>query len=326
VIDWAGQFNQTGTADGVGTAARFDAVGDITGDGSHVWVATHNAVRRIEIATATVSTFAGAKGQPGFQNGTGGAARFDYVAGIATDGTTVWVVDTGNVVVRAIDIASAAVTTLAGSPGQAGNQDGTGAQARFAEPRGIAWDGTWLWVAEVGNNAVRRIHPQTGQVLTVAGDNGQGSTNGTGNLAAFNRPRGIEAFGGNVYVGDTENHQVRLVVPGATALATLVSAPIGSSAGYADGIGVAAQLRRLRGVTNDGTDLIVADSDNFVIRKVTLPGHAVSTIAGTGGNQAHAEGIGPAAAFDKPMDVHFDPGTGDLFIVENSVIRRMYYK
>jgi hypothetical protein len=100
----------------------------------------------------------------------------------------------------------------------------------------------------------------------------------------------------------------------------------GTSPGCVDAVGPAARLNRLRGLAHDGQDLIVADSDSFVLRKVALPSGTVTTIAGTCNNQGHAVGIGPGAAFDKPMDVHFDPGSGDLFIVESTVIRRMFYR
>jgi hypothetical protein len=96
-----------------------------------------------------------------------------------------------------------------------------------------------------------------------------------------------------------------------------------------DTTGTLAQLNRPRGISSDGTDLYLylADSDNCVIRKITVPGAVVTTIAGTqlaGGCANHAVGVGTAAEFNKPMDLHFDPGSGDLFIAEGSVIRRMY--
>ena len=328
VIDWAGDSSQKGTADGVGSAARFEALGNITGDGTYLYVADNNAVRRIEIATATVTTFAGQPGTSGHNDAQGTAARFGFVDGVATDGTTLWVVDGGNNVIRAVNLSTADVSTIAGSVGMSGVQDGTGTAARFANARGMAWDGTALYIAEAGNSSViRRLVPGTGVVTTVAGGNGQGSTDGAGNVAQFNRPRNLGAANGLLYIADTENHLIREVsLGGGGAASSTVSTPLGASAGHMDGTGTAALFRRHRGIDFDGSALIVADSDNYVIRKVDLPAYTVTTIAGTAGNQAHAVGIGAAAAFDKPMDLHFDPGTGDLFIIEGSVIRRMYYQ
>ncbi len=328
VIDFAGQFGQTGSANGVGTAARFNGLSSITGDGTYLYVTVTNAVRKIEIATGTVSDFAGQQGMPGYKNLQGTAARFRFVDGIATDGTTVWVVDGGNNLIRAIDIATGDVTNVAGSPGMAGTTDGVGPAARFDATRGMFFDGAVLFVTETGGiNAIRRINPATRRVTTIAGDNGTGNMDGSGSVAQFNRPRHLDGANGRLLVSDTENHLLRQIDLGNGGSQTnTVSTVVGSSSGSADGTGTAAQLDRHRGLDWDGSAFIVADSDNFTLRKVTVPGFVVTTIAGTAGNNTHAEGIGPAAGFDKPMDVHFDPGTGDLFIIEDNVVRRMYYK
>ena len=327
VIDFAGQFNSPGNANGVGTAARFQALGDITGDGTYLYVAANNAVRRIEIATATVTTLAGQSGSPGYVDATGAAARFRTVTGIATDGTTVWVTDTGNAVIRSIDIATGDVKTLAGSQGNPGFANGIGTAARFDEPRGLEYDGARaLYLADNNNHAVRRINLMTAAVSLVAGNNGAGAMNGPGDAAQFSSPRGVGSGGGFLFVGDTENHQPRQIDLGLGGPGSnTVSAPLGAGPGYTDGTGNAALFRRLRGIDNDGSGLIVADSDNFVIRHVALPAYVVTTLAGNG-TAGHVEGVGSAARFNKPMDVHFDPTTRDIFIIEDTVVRRMFYQ
>lgn len=326
VIDWAGQFGQPGNANGVGKQARFTSLGAITGDGNYVYVGSSDAIQRIEISSATVSTLAGQPGQPGYVNAVGTAARFSGIGGLATDGKTLWVAESMNQTLRAVDLASGTVKTLAGTQGVAGVADGVGAAAQFNAPRGLELVGGRLVLVEAGNHAVREIDPKTGAVVTLAGKNGAGSADGPGNLAQFSSPRALGAFNNEIWVGDTENHRLRKVIAGNSAAASTVSSPVGSTQGWADGVGTVAQLNRLRGVTSDGAELLVADSDNFVIRKVNPKSLNVSTIAGTAGNQNHAEGVGAAAAFNKPTDVHFDPGTGDLFITEADVVRRMYYK
>jgi sugar lactone lactonase YvrE len=95
----------------------------------------------------------------GFTNGTGTAASFNSPHGITTDGTNLYVADTGNNAVREIVIASEIVTTLVGS-GTAGFTNGTGSSATFDAPFGIATNGTTLYVADTGNNAVREIQLQ----------------------------------------------------------------------------------------------------------------------------------------------------------------------
>jgi DNA-binding beta-propeller fold protein YncE len=70
--------------------------------------------------------------------------------GITSDGTSLYVSDT-NSTIRRIDIASAEVTTLAGSADSRGSADGTGSAARFDTPSGITSDGTSLYIARSGN-------------------------------------------------------------------------------------------------------------------------------------------------------------------------------
>src|SRR5947208_1183282 len=87
------------------------------------------------------TNFAGMPGVPGSTNGTGSTARFSYPQGVAVDSAgNVYVGDTLNVTIRKITPAGE-VTTLAGSAGQSGSDDGIGSGAAFNRPCGVAADG-----------------------------------------------------------------------------------------------------------------------------------------------------------------------------------------
>lgn len=146
-----------GTMNGTGTAASFYSPYGITTDGINLYVTEVNniKVRKIAIATGVVTTMAGS-GTIGSIDGAGTAASFNFPAGITTDGTNLYVVDSGNNKVRKIVIATSVVTTLAGS-GTAGTADGTGTAASFYLPVGITSDGTNLYVADTSNNKIRKI-------------------------------------------------------------------------------------------------------------------------------------------------------------------------
>ena len=142
-------------------------------DGSAAFVEDfdNNKIRRVEVATGAVTTLAGS-GQVGGADGVGDAAQFCSPAGIAIspDGSALFVADHDNQKIRRVEVATGAVTTLAGS-GEDGDADGVGVAARFCYPRGIAIspDGSALFVADSSNHKIRRVEVATGAVTTLAG-------------------------------------------------------------------------------------------------------------------------------------------------------------
>ncbi|MDD5762115.1 MAG: hypothetical protein PHP88_06335, partial [bacterium] len=259
----AGAAGYSGYADGTGTAARFSSPNGITTEGTYLYVADsgNNTIRKIVISSGAVTTLAGTAGSSGSTDGTGTAARFSSPYGITTDGTYLYVADSGNNTIRKIVISSGAVTTLAGTAGYSGYADGTGAAARFYIPYGITMDGNYLYVADSGNNTIRKIVISSGAVTTLAGTAGSsGSTDGTGTAARFYDPYGITTDGTYLYVVDSGNNTIRKIVISSGAVTTL--AGTAGYSGYADGTGTAARFHDSYGITTDDTNLYVADSGN----------------------------------------------------------------
>jgi DNA-binding beta-propeller fold protein YncE len=143
------------------TSVAVDASGNIfvTDNGG-------NAIRKIA-PDGTLTTFAGKNGASGSADGAGVAARFAAPRGLAADAAgNVYVADTDNHTIRKITTAGV-VTTLAGKPGETGNVNGTGAAARFSEPRSVAVDSAGnVFVADTGNSAIRQITTD-GMVTTI---------------------------------------------------------------------------------------------------------------------------------------------------------------
>ncbi|MBI5186125.1 MAG: chitobiase/beta-hexosaminidase C-terminal domain-containing protein [Nitrospinae bacterium] len=212
VTTLAGSAGLTGSTDGTGTAARFKNPTGVTTDETNLFVADflNSTIRKIVIATGAVTTLAGSAGLTGSTDGTGTAARFTFPWGISTDGTNLFVADTSNHTIRKIVIATGTVTTLAGSAGLTGSTDGTGTAARFNFPWGITTDGTNLFVADSGNNTIRKVVIATGAVTTLAGASGSiGSTDGTGSAARFSAPKGVTTDGTSLFISDGNNHTIR---------------------------------------------------------------------------------------------------------------------
>jgi sugar lactone lactonase YvrE len=318
VTTLAGSVNY-GYADGTGAAAQFNLPEGVAVDASgNVYVADtgNNCIRKVT-AAGVVTTLAGSVTN-GFADGTGAAAQFNSPSGVAVDASgNVYVADTYNNCIRKVT-AAGVVTTLAGSVNY-GYADGTGAAAQFSSPYGVAVDASGnVYVADSGNNCIRMV-TAAGVVTTLAGSLYAGSADGTNAAARFNYPVGVAVdASGNVYVADFGNNCIRKVTA-----AGVVTTLAGSTEGYADGTGMAAQFNLPSGVAVDANgNVYVADYGNNCIRKVTATG-VVTTLAGSV-NYGYADGTGAAAMFYYPEGVAVD-ASGNVYVADtyNYYIRKV---
>jgi len=250
--------------------------------------------------------------------GTNVAAGFLELKGIAVDGAgNIFAANMRNHTICRITPAGD-LSIVAGQSGRPGSEDGTGCAARFRYPQGVAVDGAGnVYVADTGNNTIRRITP-AGAVTTLAGLARQaGGTDGMGTNARFNYPKGVAVDSrGNVYVA------IRKVTP-AGAVSTL--AGLAGEYGKANGKGSQARFNFPFSVAVDGADdVYVADMLNNAIRKVTATG-VVTTLAGQMTyDVGSADGPGTAAQFCHPDGLAVDI-FGNVYVadVNNATIRKI---
>ncbi|MDQ1923886.1 SMP-30/gluconolactonase/LRE family protein [Massilia pseudoviolaceinigra] len=220
----------------------------------------------------SIGTVAGSSGSAGFADGAAAQARFSDPFGLVIDRDgNVFVADAGeNNRIRKIT-PEGVVSTLAGR--REGFADGTGAAAGFHTPSGIAIDAAGnLFVADTGNNAVRKITP-SGVVSTIGGTGVAGYRDGKAGEAQFNGPVGVAVDkAGVVYVADTYNDRIRKI-----ALDGTVSTLAGGAPGYVDGPAAAAQFDTPTSVVVDATgNLYVADTSNGAVRKLAPDGQVIT--------------------------------------------------
>ena len=328
VTTFAGAFGVAGSADGTGTAARFNLPSGIVAVGTTLYVCDtgNHTIRKIVSTSGLVTTVAGTPGVPGaIDNTLPGNVLFSSPRGITSDGgTNLYVADTGNHKIRKVISASGATTTFAGS-GSPGFADNTGTTASFVSPEGITFDGSSLFVADTGNHAIRKITPvgTVGEVTTLAGDGTSGFLdNAAGGSARFSSPVSLVAIGSNLFVSDTGNHVVRQVEP-AGFVTTLAGLP--QVAGFSDGTGSAARFNSLKGIAvQEGVSNLfyVADTENHVIRQVSVGGTVVTT-AGSPPQTGLVNSTGESARFDAPAGVTVIGD--DLFVSDtgNNTVRKV---
>jgi sugar lactone lactonase YvrE len=231
----------------------------------------NNLIRKVSTG-GVVTTFAGS-GACGAKNGTGTAATFNQPVGICTDGTNLYVADTGNNLIRQIVISSGVVTTLAGggaggnAPGYLNGTQGTTPVACYS-PTGVATDNTNVYVADSGNQCIRQIVIATGVTTTLAGSNANGTLTGSGSVT-YIQPFAI-CFDGStkLYICDTWYASIYSLVI-STGVGALYAGTPGVYGSYNGTTGTTStsSFFQPRGVASASTTLFYfADTQNSTIR------------------------------------------------------------
>ncbi|KAK3258920.1 hypothetical protein CYMTET_32060 [Cymbomonas tetramitiformis] len=243
-------------------------------------------------------------------DGSGASARFNHPMGMDTrNGSTLFVADQYNHKVRSMAINGSnatLVTTLAGN-GTAGFVDGVGSKALLSWPSDVALqqvDGAVLYVADRGNAAVRRLTVATGELSTLemVVDGGQGTS------ARLPRVHGLAVSwdGAALYLASDDDRILEMeTATGSTV--TLAGDPF-SGGGLLDGSGTAASFNMMGGgiaIDRSASAIYVADTGNRAIRRISLPGAHVTTLAGgsSGAAVGAQDGTGAAATWAGPRDV-----------------------
>lgn len=252
-------------ADGTGSAAQlnFPWKSAVDPQGNIILADRDNHRIRKITPGGVVTTIAGT-GVAGFADGPGNQAKFNQPLDVAVDAAgSIYVADNLNHRIRKI-ATDGTVSTLAGA-GTVGSADGTGTAAQFRNPSGLDVDAAGnILVADRLNQKIRKITP-AGVVTTVAGMGTSGYLDGPANNARFADPYGIAvAADGALIIADLNNNKIRKVSAQGT-----VSTLAGTSSGFADGAGVAAQFKSPTDVAVDANGVVyVADQGNNRVRRV----------------------------------------------------------
>lgn len=221
-------------------------------------------------------------------NQTAVTANLNWPLGICTDTPgNIYVADSWNQRIRKIDTFGT-ITTVAGN----GWADAWG-HGRFAGDNGLAKDACLFWpsavvadpqgnlfIADTGNQRIRRVDAVSGIITTVAGT---GKAGGSGDeasavLATLNSPMGLALGGdGTLYIADTMNNRIRSVTTDGNIHAVGGTGVPGNTGDY--GSALQATFHQPVGLTMTATgDLVVADTDNNAVRMILF--QPTGTISG----------------------------------------------
>lgn len=317
VTSYYGSESPRGSADGVGRAARFNSPLGIAYDGSaNLYIADtySNTIRKMNLSTLNVTTVAGRVGTPGSTDGIGTSALFNNPTGLACDGTNLYIADTNNHTIRKMSLSTLEVTTLAGSAGIYGGNEGVGTAAKFNAPYGLLLDQAdpnILYVADSINGVIRKIVIST-QTVSKFASNYQ-ATYGSYPLVTkvnanawqitastkLQNPLSMTSNGADIYLIDGHGiNKIVITTQAITAIAGNVN--MSTQAGYTEGNGTSAFFNSPFGIVNDGTNLYISDSQNRIIRKMVIATKDVTLYAGTPATKASSDGTLAAAKFDTP--------------------------
>jgi len=236
----------------------------------------NNRVRKIDAHSGRITAFAGT-GKKGFSGDGGPALRAEfggvYCLALDDEGKTLYLADLDNRRIRAIDLLSGVVSTVAGNGHKGVPKDGDDAKsAPLVDPRAVAVDHKGnVYILERAGHALRVVD-RSGKIRTVAGTGKQGNTGDGGDAlkATFNGPKHLSVDAqDNVLIADTENHRIRVYHPENGTITNLAGTGRKGAAGLGKAPGDA-ELSQPHGVIlGPGGVVYISDSSNGRVLKIT---------------------------------------------------------
>jgi DNA-binding beta-propeller fold protein YncE/thiol-disulfide isomerase/thioredoxin len=222
-------------------------------------------------------------GKQGFTNGSYTTATFNHPNGMALDGDNLYVADTQNHSIRAINLATKTVSTIAG----------TGKQGSYTAMQGKAlktalnspWDlqvvENVLFIAIAGQHQIWKLDFTTQQVSQFAGSGSEARQDGDLLESAFAQPSGLLIDGENLFVADSESNIIRNINLTKGEVKTLVGGDL-YDFGDVDGSGDNVRLQHPLGLAKYGTSILIADTYNHKIKILDTENKTVKTFLGSG--------------------------------------------
>ncbi len=300
--------------------------GKITGDATSNRLfftdSNHNRVVETDLSGSVLRVFG--SGEAGLVDGKPDTARFNRPQGVAHDRARnrLYVADTENHAVRAIELSGGQVSTLAGNGTQAAFRaaGGIGRDVQLNSPWDLALADDTLYVAMAGPHQLWKIDLKSGRVSVHAGSGREDIQDGPLLQADLAQPSGLARAGDKLYFADSETSSVRVAdLQPSGQVRTLVGEGL-FEFGDVDGPAQRARLQHPLGVAVADGLVYVADSYNHKIKAIDPEKRTVRTVAGTG-DAGWRDGAGNEAMLNEPGGLWINGTTAYIADTNNHVLR-----
>ncbi|MCU0511376.1 MAG: redoxin domain-containing protein [Anaerolineae bacterium] len=312
-----------------GTLLLFPGKVQVDAAGQRLFIAdsSHHRIIIADLTTYEVLAVIGS-GQRGRADGPYADAQFNQPQGLALRGETLVVADTGNHLLRAVDLATQTVTTLAGT-GRMGRTFvpfdlvmNAPLQVDLRSPWDVAFDadGT-LYIAMAGTHQLWRLDATTGALRVLVGSGREAQNNGSLRTTDLAQPSGLYYHAGRLYFADAESSTVRVADLAGDAVQVIAGTTANDLFDYGDVDGPPgrSRLQHPLAVVGTGTDdgpLYIADSYNSKIKVYDPAAGTTTTLSGTGGTGGFRDGAADVAQFDEPGGLAY--AAGRLYVADTS--------
>jgi thiol-disulfide isomerase/thioredoxin/sugar lactone lactonase YvrE len=292
-------MGESGRADGSFAQATFNDPQGMALDGETLYVADrkNHLIRALDLKQQTVRTIAGTgrQGENRWRGGPALATSLNSPWDLYLHGKRLFIAMAGHHQIWTLDLDQGLVNPYAGN-GRENIVDGPLDEASFAQPSGLASDGTTLFVADSEVSGIRAV-PMNGKgnVKTLIGEGlfDNGDEDGVGNQVRLQHPLGVAWHDGKLYIADTYNSKIKVLDPLLTSCKSFLG---GKTSGWL----TEPLFGEPCGLSFAGDKLYVADTNNHRIRVVDLKTKAVSTLALQGVEAPAA--VGEAPTTERPPD------------------------
>jgi DNA-binding beta-propeller fold protein YncE len=263
-------------------------------------------------------------GIAGSDDGSFESATFRQPQGMALQGAILYVADTGNHLLRRVDLRRQVVETMVGTGEKARefNVPGTGRTVPLNSPWDLYGYGQYLYMAMAGMHQIWRVDLSTAYVEPFSGSGREALIDDTHIDAALGQPSGLSGDGQRLYVADSEVNAVRVASLDPDGVITTLAGGGLFTFGDHDGVGHEARLQHPLGVTYADGTVYVADTYNHKIKWLDPRSGRLQTLAGTG-VAGYRNGEALQAQFYEPGGISVSAGIVYVADTNNHRVRVM---